>query len=161
MIKLLVLLIVLNLVSTLATSVRLSKTVIKPMESYNNNVFGDQLQVCGKKPMTGWKRNGKCETDDQDNGTHTICAKLTDQWLTSQKKLGNDLITPKPAWDFPGLKAGDHWCVCRVRWLQGVNMGEKLPVVLDATAYGTLSKSGEGNVSLKLLKEYDSKFFSG
>ena len=76
------------------------------------NVLGEPLVVCGCAPMTGWYRDGSCRTDAADLGRHTVCCVVNDAFLSYSKAQGNDLSTPVPAFDFPGLKAGDHWCVC-------------------------------------------------
>ena len=76
------------------------------------NVLGEPLVVCGCDPMTGWHRDGFCETDANDHGQHSICCVMTDAFLRYSKAQGNDLSTPMPAFQFPGLRAGDHWCIC-------------------------------------------------
>ena len=76
------------------------------------NVLGNEIEVCGCNPMTGWLRDGFCNTDFEDQGIHTVCAVVTEEFLTFSKEAGNDLSTPKPDFGFPGLKAGDHWCLC-------------------------------------------------
>jgi len=76
------------------------------------NVLGEDLEFCSIDPMTGWYRDGCCNTDENDNGTHTVCAKVTDDFLQWLKENGNDLITPRPEYNFDGLKKDDNWCVC-------------------------------------------------
>jgi len=97
------------------------------------NVYGKPLQVCGIKKMTGWKRNGYCETDENDIGTHIVCAKITNKFLQFTKSRGNDLITPRP--NFPGLEEGDFWCICITRWLEAYNYDPKIApkINLEAT----------------------------
>ncbi len=102
------------------------------------NVMGGLLQVCGVSPMTGFVRDGACHTGPLDSGSHTVCAQMTDAFLHYSQNRGNDLITPIPEYDFPGLKAGDRWCVCAVRWLEAAEDGLAPPVVLDATHERTL-----------------------
>ena len=97
------------------------------------NVLGHKLQSCSTKPLTGWYRDGCCNTDSRDFGLHTVCANLTDEFLNFAKESGNDLITPAPQYGFPGLKAGDQWCVCAGTWLAAVNAGVACPVDLEAT----------------------------
>ena len=80
----------------------------------HKNVFGGELEVCSKNPVTGYWRDGYCKTDDRDQGTHTVCAKMTDEFLTYTKSQGNDLSTQRGG--FPGLNAGDKWCLCAIRW---------------------------------------------
>ena len=77
------------------------------------NVFGEDLEICSKLPLTGWYRDGCCNTDERDRGIHTVCAEVNDEFLIWCKEAGNDLITPHPNHGFPGLKSGDKWCVCR------------------------------------------------
>lgn len=82
------------------------------------NVIGGPLQSCSVDPMTGFYRNGCCDTSDMDTGAHTVCAVMTDEFLAFSKYVGNDLSTPRPEYGFPGLKAGDQWCLCAARFLQ-------------------------------------------
>ena len=87
------------------------------------NVFGEVLETCSEAPMTGFYRDGCCNTSDTDLGSHTVCVLLTDEFLQFSKQQGNDLITPQPQYDFPGLKAGQRWCLCASRWLQAYSAG--------------------------------------
>ena len=82
------------------------------------NVFGEKLETCGEDPMTGFFRDGCCNTNAQDYGSHTVCVEVTDEFLEFSRAKGNDLITPMPAFGFPGLRAGDRWCLCASRWLE-------------------------------------------
>jgi len=102
------------------------------------NVFGEKLIVCSSEPVTGFYRDGNCQTDEEDRGLHTVCAVMTDEFLTFSKQEGNDLSTPIPAYNFPGLKAGDCWCLCVRRWLEAYIIGKALKVVLEATHEKTL-----------------------
>ena len=104
------------------------------------NVLGGLLQVCSVSPMTGFVRDGVCHTGPQDIGSHTVCAQMTDAFLTYSLQRGNDLVTPVPEYGFPGLKAGDRWCVCALRWLDAAEAGVAPPVVLDATHARALQK---------------------
>jgi uncharacterized protein (DUF2237 family) len=97
------------------------------------NVLGTALQACSTDPMTGFFRDGCCNTTQQDRGMHTVCAVMTDDFLIYSRSMGNDLITPRPEYDFPGLKAGDRWCLCLGRWLEAHDAGFAPPVVLEAT----------------------------
>jgi len=97
------------------------------------NVLGDKLEVCCTSPLTGFRRNGKCETGRNDLGTHVVCAQVTEKFLAFTKAQGNDLTTPLPAYDFPGLKPGDGWCLCASRWKEALNAGVAPPVILSAT----------------------------
>ncbi len=102
-------------------------------DSRQLNVFGEALQACSLQPLTGWNRNGCCETDIHDVGSHTVCALLTDEFLEFSRARGNDLSTPKPEFQFPGLKAGDQWCLCAARWLEAWQAGCAPRVKLKAT----------------------------
>ncbi|MDI1464051.1 DUF2237 domain-containing protein [Catellatospora sp. KI3] len=99
----------------------------------DRNVLGGELEPCGTDPMTGFHRDGCCTTGPQDIGSHTVCAVVTAEFLAHQQRVGNDLITPRPEWDFPGLRPGDRWCVVAVRWLQAFKDGAAAPVVLAST----------------------------
>ena len=97
------------------------------------NVLGDILEPCGHDPVTGFFRNGCCDTNEQDHGSHTVCAVMTDEFLRFSKKMGNDLSTPRPEFGFDGLKAGDRWCLCAARYLEAWNAGLAPKVKLSAT----------------------------
>ena len=97
------------------------------------NVLGTPLVPCSYDPLTGWRRDGCCHTDDQDLGSHVVCAKMTVEFLNRQMELGNDLITPRPEVRFRGLKPGDRWCVCALRWREAYEAGHAPPVVLEST----------------------------
>ena len=97
------------------------------------NVLGGPLVSCSRDPMTGWFRDGCCNTDAQDRGSHTVCAVLTTEFLMFLKAIGNDLITPHPEFGFAGLNAGDQWCVCAASWRQAYDVGQACPVKLEST----------------------------
>ena len=97
------------------------------------NILGTALSICSRDPMTGWLRDGCCNTDAHDRGSHVVCAVMTDAFLQFSKAQGNDLITPRPGHKFPGLKEGDRWCLCASRWKQAFDAGVAPPVVLEAT----------------------------
>ena len=97
------------------------------------NVLGTALQTCCTNPLTGFYRDGKCNTGPDDMGKHTICVQVTDEFLRHQASIGNNLITPHPELGFPGLKAGDHWCVCIELWKASYDAGVIGPVRLEAT----------------------------
>lgn len=103
------------------------------------NIFGETLIPCGTDPITGFYRDGCCETGTDDLGTHTVCAVMDEAFLTFTKRRGNDLSTPIPAYDFPGLKPGDRWCLCASRWLEAYQAGMAPQVILEATHEKTLS----------------------
>jgi uncharacterized protein (DUF2237 family) len=97
------------------------------------NVVGGELLSCSAEPMTGFYRDGCCATGAEDVGSHTVCALMTDEFLRFSAAAGNDLSTPRPDWGFPGLVAGDRWCVCAARWLEAYDAGCAPRVVLAAT----------------------------
>lgn len=97
------------------------------------NVLGGPLEPCGTDPVTGFFRDGCCSTGPEDVGSHTVCAVMTEEFLEHQRSTGNDLVTPLPAYQFPGLRAGDRWCVVAVRWLHSYRAGVAAPVVLAST----------------------------
>lgn len=101
------------------------------------NVLGEPLQLCCSG--TGFQRNGFCEVPAGDRGNHSVCAIVTDAFLLMQQRIGNDLITPIPAYQFNGLKAGDRWCLCAIRWYQSYSAGVAPPVILSATAQDALN----------------------
>lgn len=96
------------------------------------NVLGNDLEVCGCDPMTGFTRSGFCETGPLDVGSHTVCAVMTAEFLQFTKGEGNDLSTPRPEWGFPGLKPGDRWCLCASRWEEARRAGVAPRVILEA-----------------------------
>ncbi|MGA0173131.1 MAG: DUF2237 family protein [Phycisphaerales bacterium] len=104
----------------------------------DRNVLGGPLETCSRSPMTGYFRDGCCRTGEDDLGRHTVCAVMTDEFLTFSKSRGNDLVTPRPEWRFPGLKAGDRWCLCALRWREAYEAGCAPQVVLEATHERTL-----------------------
>jgi uncharacterized protein (DUF2237 family) len=97
------------------------------------NVLGTALESCGIDPMTGFFRDGCCSTGPEDVGSHTVCAVMTREFLAHQSSVGNDLVTPRPEWSFPGLSPGDRWCVVAARWAQAYDDGVAAPVVLAST----------------------------
>ena len=97
------------------------------------NVVGGELEPCGTDPLTGFYRNGCCSTGPEDLGSHTICAVVTAEFLEHQRGIGNDLTTPMPAFQFPGLVPGDRWCVTAANWLRAHREGAAAPVVLAST----------------------------
>ncbi len=97
------------------------------------NVLGTPLQCCCQRPRTGFYRDGFCRTGPGDVGLHTVCARMTDDFLRYSRSLGNDLIAPRPEFDFPGLKAGDWWCLCVESWAEALAVGCAPPVKLEAT----------------------------
>lgn len=98
------------------------------------NVFGDALIGCSTDPLTGFFRDGTCRTCEEDRGSHTVCAVMTENFLAFSKARGNDLSTPRPEWRFPGLSHGDRWCLCAARWLEAYREGCAPGVVLQATS---------------------------
>jgi uncharacterized protein (DUF2237 family) len=113
------------------------------------NVLGAELELCGTDPLTGFYRDGCCSSGPEDVGSHTVCAVVTREFLDHQLSVGNDLSTPRPEWQFPGLQPGDRWCVVAVRWLQAYQDGVAAPVVLASTHERTLDV-----IPLRLLEEH-------
>ena len=105
---------------------------------YQKNVLGENLESCSNNPITGWYRDGCCNTDDIDHGVHTVCAKVTTKFLEYAKMKGNDLITPHPESNFPGLKDGDCWCVCAGTYAQSIEAGVACKIYLKKTHHKTL-----------------------
>ena len=97
------------------------------------NIFNEPLEACSFDPVTGFFRSGCCETSEQDIGSHTVCAIMTEEFLKFSKSKGNDLSTPVPAFDFPGLKTGDRWCLCAARWLEAYEAGSAPSIIARAT----------------------------
>jgi len=118
-------------------------------DEQQKNVFGEPIASCSEAPVTGFYRNGCCDTGPEDQGSHTICAVMTDEFLAFTKSVGNDLSTPIPAYGFPGLKAGDRWCLCAARWKQALDADAAPRVVLAATNEAALEI-----VPLEDLKRY-------
>jgi uncharacterized protein len=118
-------------------------------ELNQKNVLGEKLESCSNDPITGWFRDGCCNTDKFDSGIHTVCAKVTTEFLEWSKNAGNDLITPHPEFNFPGLKDGDSWCVCAATYAQSIEAGTACKIFLKKTNCKTLEI-----VPLEKLKEY-------
>ena len=113
------------------------------------NVYGEVLQSCSEEPMTGFFRDGCCNTNEEDAGTHVICAKVTQAFLDFSLARGNDLVTPRPEHRFAGLRAGDRWCLCALRWLEAFQAGVAPHVVLESTHQKALEY-----VTLEQLREF-------
>ncbi len=113
------------------------------------NVLGGPLGVCSEKPVTGFYRTGCCDTGPQDVGRHTVCIVATAEFLDFSKARGNDLSTPRPEFDFPGVQPGQRWCLCAARWVEALQAGQAPQVVLNATNEATLDL-----VPLETLKRY-------
>ena len=111
----------------------------RPGRRPSRNVLGGPLELCSNEPMTGFFRNGCCDTGPEDTGNHSVCVVLTEAFLAFSKRAGNDLSTPRPEFGFPGLKPDDRWCLCAPRWQQAFEAGQAPRVVLRATHEGALS----------------------
>ena len=112
-------------------------------------VLDENLEKCSTEPLTGWFRDGCCNTDEIDRGVHTVCARVTNKFLEWSKDQGNDLITPHPEFDFPGLKEGDDWCVCAATYAEAINAGTACHIYLKRTNKKTLEI-----ISLEKLKKF-------
>ena len=117
--------------------------------NFQKNVLGEKLESCSIDPLTGWYRDGCCNTDETDHGIHTVCAKVTSEFLNWAKQAGNDLITPHEEFGFPGLKDGDCWCVCAATYAQSIEGGTACNIFLKKTNYRTLEI-----IPLEKLKQY-------
>jgi uncharacterized protein len=126
------------------------------MKEASVNVLGGPLETCSNQPITGFFRNGCCDTGPMDSGVHTVCAVMTNEFLALSKYLGNDLSTPRPEFGFAGLKQGDHWCLCAARFYQAHEEGAAPQVRLAATHIRTLDI-----VPLSVLKQYASDLPQG
>jgi hypothetical protein len=113
------------------------------------NVLGEELETCGLDPITGWFRDGCCNTDNNDSGIHTVCCVVNAEFLDFSKQAGNDLSTSRPEFGFKGLSPGDSWCVCAGRWIEAYNAGKGCKVKLEATHEETLAI-----IPLSYLKEF-------
>ncbi len=113
------------------------------------NVLGTELVPCGTDPMTGFYRDGCCRIGPSDIGLHVVCAVMTDDFLRFSRSRGNDLSTPNADYEFPGLKAGDRWCLCAARWKEAFDAGQAPPVVLEATHMSALEFA-----SVEELRQY-------
>jgi len=102
------------------------------------NVLGGDLEPCCMSPMTGFHRDGLCSTGPGDYGVHVVCAQVTQDFLVFSRRHGNDLSTPVPEYGFPGLKPGDRWCLCVMRWNEAMDAGAAPPVILEATHIAAL-----------------------
>lgn len=114
------------------------------------NVLGTELAPCSNDPVTGYRRDGCCHHHPEDAGRHEICAVMTDEFLKYSRLQGNDLITPRPEFDFPGLDPGDRWCVCLGRWVEALDADVAPPLVLEATNESVLSE-----LDLELLEQHE------
>lgn len=121
-------------------------------DSIAKNVFGEPLVACSFNPLTGYFRDGCCKTDESDTGTHVVCAVMTDAFLAFSAGRGNDLSTPRPEWRFPGLQAGDQWCLCANRWREAHAAGVAPAVVMESTNRTVLDL-----VPLTVLSQFDSR----
>ena len=109
------------------------------MNIKQTNVYGDAIEECCSNPITGFYRDGFCHTDKLDRGLHVVCALLTEEFLDFSKSRGNDLSTPRPEFEFAGLKAGDQWCLCAARWEQARQAGHAPKIRLAATNQASLT----------------------
>jgi uncharacterized protein (DUF2237 family) len=119
------------------------------VDKIQKNVLGEDLEECSKNPLTGWFRDGCCNTDENDHGLHTVCVKVNNEFLDWCKSTGNDLITPHPEFGFPGLKDGDSWCVCASSVAGAIEAGKGCFVYLKKTHENTLKF-----VSIETLKKF-------
>ena len=122
---------------------------LQEIQDQQRNVFGEPIELCSNRPMTGFYRTGCCHTGEDDVGLHTVCVEMTAEFLAFSKMRGNDLSTPLPEFGFPGLEPGDRWCLCAERWKEALEAGMAPRVILRATHEATLKV-----VPLEDLKRY-------
>ena len=120
---------------------------MKPVESIN--VFGEPLEACSQNPVTGFFRNGCCDTCAEDLGSHTVCVVMTRDFLNYSLEQGNDLTTPRPEFEFPGLRAGDQWCLCASRWLEAHAAGKAPKLRLRST-----HQAATEIIDIQLMRQY-------
>ena len=113
------------------------------------NVYGKELETCCDNPKTGFFRNGMCDTCKEDLGVHTVCILATEEFLVFSKGAGNDLSTPRPEYNFPGVKPGNRWCLCAMRWKEAYEQGKAPPVFLESTHEATLKL-----VDFNIMQQY-------
>lgn len=106
--------------------------------SERRNVLGGELETCSTDPLTGFYRDGCCTYGPEDRGVHSVCVRATEDFLAFSRARGNDLSTPRPEFEFPGVKPGDRWCLCAARWQEALEAGQAPPVILEATDEITL-----------------------
>ena len=117
------------------------------------NVLGGELEPCSFDPVTGFFRDGHCRTEGRDPGFHAVCAVMTEEFLAFSVSRGNDLVTPQPQWQFPGLRPGDRWCVVAGRWQEALEAGQAPPVVLEATHASALEFVALADLEAHALRE--------
>ena len=122
----------------------------EPDESTESNVLGTDLEPCSTDPTTGYLRDGCCRHLESDRGRHEVCAVMTQEFLEFSRKRGNDLVTPRPEMEFPGLHPGDRWCLCVPRWIEALEEGKAPPVVLEATNEAVLDE-----IELETLQKHE------
>ena len=120
-----------------------------------NNIFDEPIEECSCAPLTGFFRTGCCETSEQDTGNHTVCAIMTEEFLEFSKSKGNDLSTPVPAFDFPGLNSGDRWCLCADRWIEALNHDIAPNIILESTHIKMLEK-----IDFNILKKFGIEYMN-
>jgi hypothetical protein len=120
-----------------------------------SNVLGGALETCSTEPLTGFYRDGCCNTGPRDRGLHVVCVRVTEEFLTFSRSRGNDLTTPVPQWRFPGLEPGDRWCLCATRWTEALAAGVAPPVVLEATHISALEYASLDDLRAHRLRADD------
>ena len=128
---------------------RATKFLMLTKRSNQKNVLGTALKMCSVDPLTGFTRSGSCEGHEADFGCHAVCAQVTEEFLKFSLMAGNDLSTPRPEYEFPGLRPGDRWCVCAARWEEARRAGKAPPVVLESTHESALE-----HVKLEHLRKH-------
>ncbi len=119
------------------------------------NVLGTPLAECSRDPLTGFYRDGCCNTGREDRGVHVVCTRVTAEFLEFSRSAGNDLSTPRPEFAFPGLRPGDQWCLCAARWAEALRAGVAPPVVLEATHISALEYADLGDLKAHAWRGVD------
>jgi uncharacterized protein (DUF2237 family) len=120
------------------------------------NVYGEPIVPCSFKPLTGYFRDGCCKTNADDSGTHVVCAIMTEDFLEFSASCGNDLSTPRTEWGFPGLKPGDQWCLCVMRWAEALSAGVPPLIVMESTNFSALD-----TIPIEVLERFDHRKYDG
>lgn len=126
-----------------------------PPPPEDRNLLGGPLLPCSVAPLTGWLRDGCCRARPGDGGLHAVCAQVTAEFLAFSRARGNDLVTPRPEWGFPGLRPGDRWCLCASRWEEARRAGVAPPVLLEATAEAATRVASEADLRAHALRDDD------
>ena len=132
------------------------KEASKKLQTKEKNILNKAIKICSLDPLTGFERDGRCLAGPHDRGVHVVCAQMTNEFLAFTRKKGNDLSTPKPRFNFPGLQSGDRWCLCASRWVEAVRAGVAPPVVLESTAIRALEFADQSTFEKYAVNDHGS-----